>query len=108
MSAKYIKASTPVERFIHWVLAISCLLLVVSGMGFMFHDLSFISRFFGGHYAMKLVHQYLGIVFGIALLFSLFTWWEAAKFDADDVEWIKVGGGYLSKNVKNWKKPVLH
>jgi formate dehydrogenase subunit gamma len=100
MSAKYIKASTPVERFIHWVLAISCLLLVISGMGFMFHDLSFISRFFGGHYAMKLVHQYLGIVFGIALLFSLFTWWEAAKFDADDIEWIKVGGGYLSKNVK--------
>lgn len=98
--SQYIKASTPIERFIHWVLAISCLLLIISGLGFMFHDLSFVSRFFGGLYAMKVIHSYLGIVFGISLLFSLFTWWEAAKFDSKDIEWVKVGGGYLKKDVQ--------
>jgi|SaaInl7_200m_RNA_FD_contig_123_9410_length_3469_multi_10_in_2_out_0_3 formate dehydrogenase subunit gamma len=100
MSGKYIQASTAAERVIHWVLAISCLLLVISGLGFMFHDLSFIARFFGGHYAMKMVHEYLGIVFGISLLFSLFTWSDAAKFNSDDAAWISVGGGYLKKDVE--------
>lgn len=96
-----IQASTPFERVIHWILAISCLILVISGLGFMFHDLSFISRFFGGLYAMKIVHNYIGIIFGISLLFSLFIWFkDAAKFDADDIQWIKVGGGYLIKDVE--------
>ena len=98
--SQYIKASTPFERFIHWVLAISCLLLVISGLGFMFHDLSFVARFFGGLNGMKLAHEILGIVFGIALLFSLFTWMEAAKFDSKDIDWVKVGGGYLKKDVE--------
>jgi formate dehydrogenase subunit gamma len=95
-----IQASTPFERVLHWILAISFLILAVTGLGFMFHSLSFVSRFFGGLNAMQCVHNYVGIIFGISVLFSLFTWIDAAKFDSDDIQWFKVGGGYLKKDVE--------
>ena len=95
-----IEASTSFERVLHWIMAISFLLLAITGLGFMFHSLSFVSRFFGGLDAMRCVHNYVGVIFGISVLLSLFTWIEAAKFNTDDIKWFSVGGGYLKKDVE--------
>ena len=92
-----IKASDAFERIIHWCLAISCLLLIITGLGMMFHSFNFIGIPFGGLKNMKLVHNFTGIVFIPALFFAILIWWrEAAIFKLpEDLEWIKVAGGYL-------------
>jgi len=102
-----ILSSTTFERVVHWVLALSCLFLFLTGFGMMFHSFSFISRLFpalplisdlyaGGYATMKLLHNIDGVIFGIAFLFALVAWGkDTLFFDEDDKKWFRVLGGYL-------------
>jgi formate dehydrogenase subunit gamma len=92
-----IKVSDAFERIVHWCLAISCIVLMISGLGMMFHSLNFLGIPVGGLKNLKLIHNFAGLVFAPSLLFGILVWWkEAAIFDfPDDLEWIKCAGGYL-------------
>lgn len=92
-----IKVSDGFERIVHWCLAISCILLMISGLGMMFHSFNFLGIPVGGLKNLKLVHNFTGLIFIPSLFFSILIWWkEAGVFDfPDDLEWIKVAGGYL-------------
>jgi formate dehydrogenase subunit gamma len=97
MKKGYVQVTDSYERIIHWSLAISCLLLCLTGLGMMFHTFNFVSYLFGGMHNMKFVHNFTGIVFFIALLLAIRMWWrEAGVFVLpEDMEWVKVAGGYL-------------
>ena len=41
MKKELIKVTSGYERFVHWLLAISCLLLCFTGMGMMYKSLNF-------------------------------------------------------------------
>ncbi len=92
-----IQATSAYERKVHWTLAISCLVLCVSGMAMMFQSLNFIASAMGGMVATKYIHNFTGIVFTVALVMSIKMWWhEAGSFSMpEDFEWMKVAGGYL-------------
>ena len=94
-----IKVSSAFERVVHCYLALTCLFLILTGLGMMFHSLNFIATPFGGLRNMKIVHNYTGIFFIPALLLGALIWWkEAGVFDlSTDIEWIKKAGGYLWK-----------
>ena len=84
----------------HWVLAISCILLIITGFAFLFH-MEFVGSVFGGFETMKTVHNWSGVVFTVSLLISMGHYLaDSLKYDADDRQWFKVGGGYLSQKVK--------
>jgi len=94
-----IKKAGAFEIINHWVMAISCILLAVQGYGFLFH-VEGVGSVFGGFNSMRNLHNYLGIAFSISLFFSIFMYLkEALTFDADDIGWIMVLGGYLSHKV---------
>lgn len=94
-----IKKAGAFEIVNHWVMAISCILLAIQGYGFLFH-VEGIGSVFGGFNSMKMLHNYLGIAFSVSLFFSIFMYLkEALSFDADDIGWIMVLGGYLSHKV---------
>ncbi|MBN2810244.1 MAG: formate dehydrogenase subunit gamma [Deltaproteobacteria bacterium] len=99
MEKGMIKVSTTFERLLHWYLALTCLMLIFSGLGMMFHSFNFIAVPFGGLKNLKLVHNYTGLFFIPALLLTAFNWWkEAGTFDLpDDIEWLRKAGGYLWK-----------
>ncbi|MEA1922770.1 MAG: formate dehydrogenase subunit gamma, partial [Pseudomonadota bacterium] len=94
-----IKVSSAYERIVHWYLALTCLLLILTGLSMMFHSFNFIGVPFGGLKTLKMVHIYAGFFFIPALLLAAITWWkEAGTFDLpDDIEWLAKGGGYLWK-----------
>ncbi len=90
------KASTE-EIINHWILAGSCILLIITGYGFLF-QIKQLYALFGSNETMKVVHNWAGVVFTISLFATVFNYLrEALTFDADDWAWVKVGGGYLSK-----------
>lgn len=96
MSTMVRKSSTG-EIVNHWIMALSCLLLIVTGYGFLF-KLEQIYALFGGNNAMKAVHNWAGVVFIVSLLATMFHYLrESLTFDADDWAWIKVAGGHLSR-----------
>lgn len=96
MKEGMIKATSGFERVVHWSLALSCLLLIFTGMAMMYHSFDFIGDMMGGMGNLKTVHNYTGVFFGVALLFAIGMWWkEAGMFSAGDLQWIKCAGGYL-------------
>ncbi len=98
------KASTE-EIINHWIMAVSCILLIITGYGFLF-QIKGMFALFGSNETMKLVHNWAGVVFSISLFATLFNYLgESLTYDADDWAWIKMGGGYLSK--KHVKAPPM-
>jgi formate dehydrogenase subunit gamma len=98
--AEMVTKSSRDEILNHWILAGSCILLIITGFAFLFH-LEFISAVFGGFNFMKTVHNWLGVVFVLSLLYSMRHYLkDALEYDADDAQWFRVAGGYLSHKVK--------
>jgi formate dehydrogenase subunit gamma len=97
MKKGMIKATGPMERVVHWCVALSCLLLCITGMGMMYHSFNFVGTLVGGMGNLKLVHNFGGIFFAISLFFAIVMWWkEAGMFSfPEDMDWIKEAGGYL-------------
>jgi formate dehydrogenase subunit gamma len=84
----------------HWFLAISCILLIITGFAFLFHMES-VGSVFGGFETMKTVHNWTGVVFTVSLLLTMANYLgDSLHYDADDAQWFKVAGGYLSHKVK--------
>ncbi len=99
MTERMIKKANGFEILNHWVLAVSCILLAISGYGFLF-KIEAIGSAFGGFPTMKVIHNWLGVAFSVSLFFTIFLYLkEALTYDADDIGWIKVAGGYLSHKV---------
>ncbi len=97
--AEMVRKSSIDEILNHWILAGSCILLMVTGYTFLFH-IDSISSVFGGYNSMKTVHNWTGVVFCVSLLYSMRHYLaDALHYDADDVQWFKVAGGYLSHKV---------
>ena len=98
--AEMVRKSSGGEILNHWILAVSCILLIISGYGFLFHTES-IGSLFGGFNTMKTVHNWVGVVFVLSLLYSMrYYLKESFSYDADDRQWFKVAGGYLSKKTR--------
>jgi formate dehydrogenase subunit gamma len=97
MSKEMVKVTSAYERFIHWMLAISCLLLCYTGLGMMYTELNFFGNLMGGLHGLKVVHNYTGVVFGVSLVLAILMWWKEAGLFVfpEDWEWIKAAGGYL-------------
>ncbi|MDD5231989.1 MAG: formate dehydrogenase subunit gamma [Syntrophales bacterium] len=97
MRKDMIQATDAFERVVHWSLAVSCIVLFVSGLGMMFKSFNFIGTMVGGLRILKYVHNFTGIFFIVSLVLSIRMWWkEAGTFEMPgDLEWMKAAGGYL-------------
>lgn len=95
-----VRKSSVDEVVNHWILAGSCILLIITGFAFLFH-LQGVGAVFGGFEVMKSVHNWAGVVFSVSLVYSMRHYLkESLEYDADDRRWFKVAGGYLSHKVK--------
>ena len=96
MSEMVRKASNE-EIVNHWIMAVSCMLLIITGYAFLF-QLKALGGLFGGFNVMRAVHNWSGVVFIVSLVATMFNYLhESLSMGADDWNWIKMGGGYLSK-----------
>ena len=76
MSEMVRKASAE-EIINHWILAVSCILLIITGYGFLF-QLKQMYALFGSNITMKVVHNWTGIVFTVSLFATLFNYLHEA------------------------------
>lgn len=97
--AKMIQKTTAFERIVHWLLALSCLVLLLTGLGFLYpQQLGWLNSVFGGVHFAKGVHNWGGLVFIVSLVLSLGTWVpDCLKWSAEDSQWLGMLGGYFSK-----------
>ena len=100
-TGRKIERFTYVERAAHWSVAISFVVLAVSGMVMAFGRF-FLLPIIGGSlfgwlaYALKTAHNFAGPVFAVALLIAIGVYVRDNLPRAGDLAWLLKGGGLLS------------
>lgn len=95
--ANMVKKANAFEILNHWVIAVSFIILAVTGYGFLFH-LEQLNSVFGNFNTMKDWHNWSGVVFTVSLFFTIFNYLPVSlSFGGDDIAWIFKAGGYFSK-----------
>jgi formate dehydrogenase subunit gamma len=97
---KMIQKTSAFERVVHLLMAISGLILLLTGLGFLYQqELGWLNTLFGGYNAAMEIHNWGGVVFAASIVLSLGTLLpEALKWSKEDSEWLGMMGGYLSKD----------
>lgn len=94
----YIDRFNALDRILHWVVAISFFLLVLSALGLYAHTFFGYFDLFGGPQQGIMVHKFAGVAFFVcSVLLFLRHVGDTCRFDADDRKWIAKLGGYLSR-----------
>ena len=96
---KKIKVFNLFHRLIHWIAGFSFLVLIPTGFVMIFG-----TTFGGGEFVRvcKELHAISTVFFAIAVLPMLFMWIKEMLPTSDDIKWMMIMGGYLSKV----KKPI--
>jgi len=94
-----VKKTSSYERIVHWMLAVSGLVLLLTGLGFLYQqELGWLNTVFGGQHLAKGIHNWSGAVFTLALILSMGVWLgEALSWTKEDTQWLSMMGGYFSK-----------
>jgi formate dehydrogenase subunit gamma len=97
---KMIQKTTAFERFVHLLMAVSGIVLLLTGLGFLYpQELGWLNTLFGGQSIALDIHNWGGIVFAVSIVLSLGTLLsESLKWSKEDSEWIGMLGGYMSKD----------
>lgn len=99
-TGKVVERWKPMDRALHWFVAITFLTLAFSGLIIMYGK-HFIPDLFGYGFwkwliaSCKLVHNYLGPVFSIGLAAILIRWLKHNFFTKVDLNWFLQGGGMI-------------
>ena len=79
---------TFVERIVHWVVGISFVALLLTGLAFSYPALFWLTMLVGGGPAARVLHPWLGMVFGVGMVFMIGLWIRDMFLDASDREWL--------------------
>lgn len=98
MSKRYIDRFSTWERVLHWFVTVTFFTLLLSGLGLYSRLFTGYFNLFGNGHNAIFVHKVAGILFFASSL--LFFWHNRQRmtdFSADDQEWFRHAGGYLSR-----------
>ncbi|ABV39021.1 formate dehydrogenase, gamma subunit [Shewanella sediminis HAW-EB3] len=109
-SGKMVLRWSKADLWIHWVLAISCLGLILTGINIMLgkHILEpYVGEgmWAGLIYASKFIHDYVGPVFIISWILCVVKWMPLQTFKMYDLKWFLVVGGYINFGPFKGKHP---
>lgn len=85
------------ERVLHWVVALTFIALLVSGLALAYPRLAWLSTLFGGGQTMRAAHPWIGVVFTVGLVAMLLLWGRGMWLDRTDREWFRHLREYASR-----------
>jgi len=77
------------ERINHWVVAITFVLLALSGLALFHPSMFFLTNLFGGGPWTRILHPFIGLVMFVAFLALAARVWRANMLDQKDKQWLK-------------------
>ncbi|RMA41564.1 formate dehydrogenase subunit gamma [Rhodophyticola porphyridii] len=103
-SSERIQRFSATERFAHWLMAVSFIVLALTGLNLVFGRAVILPVFGEGVFGTlsawgKVAHNYMGFAFMLGLILS-FVYWIAHNIpDKVDMHWLSKGGGLFVKGV---------
>lgn len=83
------------ERILHWLVGISFVYVMLTGLAFFSPHLYWLAWVLGGGTTVAKWHPIAGVVFFAALGWMFLGWWRDMRFDAEDRNWLKKIGQYI-------------
>jgi formate dehydrogenase subunit gamma len=77
------------DRVVHWVVAISFIYLMLSGLALGYPRTAWLYDILGGGQTVRFLHPWVGIVFMLGIVYMLFAWTRDMLFDRSDREWTR-------------------
>lgn len=77
------------ERFNHWVVAGTFVLLAVSGLGFFYPSFFWLTNIFGSPQLARILHPFIGVVMFLGFFIQFFRYFKHNSFNGEDLKWIK-------------------
>lgn len=88
MMEKLIQRYSSEERLNHWVVALSFLLLLISGLAFYHPSMYWLTNLFGGGTVARVVHPFIGLLMAASFAALAFKLWRHNKITESDIEWL--------------------
>lgn len=88
-------------RVNHWIVAISFVLLALSGLALFHPALFWLTNLFGGGPWTRILHPFVGVVWAIAFVLLAAKLWRDNFLDAADREWLRRIGEVLDNREEN-------
>jgi formate dehydrogenase subunit gamma len=82
------------ERIVHWVVGITFVYLLLSGMALAYPRMAWLANGLGGGQTMRTAHPWVGVVFTAGLLVMLVMWARPMRFERGDRDWVRRLGEY--------------
>jgi formate dehydrogenase subunit gamma len=77
------------ERFLHWVVAISFIALMLSGLALAYPRMAWLSGLFGGGQTMRAAHPWIGLIFTAGMVLMLVIWGRTMWLGRTDRAWFR-------------------
>ena len=84
------------ERTNHWVVAMTFVLLAVSGLALFHPSMFWMSALLGGGTWTRILHPFLGVLMFVAFLIMAVRFWHHNVLDARDRDWLRHGREVLT------------
>ncbi len=102
LSGRIVVRFNQIERFGHWLMASSFIVLAVTGLNTMYGKDVLMpiigkSLFASFTYYSKVSHNFVGFAFMVGLLLTIILWIKHNKPTMVDLKWMLAGGGMFSK-----------
>ena len=80
------------ERILHWVTALTFLLLAASGLAFFHPSMFWLANLLGGGTWARILHPFIGVVMFVAFILMALKFWHHNVLSGNDRAWLgKIG-----------------
>ena len=77
------------ERVVHWVVGVSFVVLLLTGLALSYPRLFWLTALVGGGATARVLHPWTGVVFTAGLVLMFFIWARDMFVTRDDVTWMR-------------------
>ena len=88
MSTTLIHRFSFLERIVHWVVGVTFVVLLGTGLAFAYPSLFWLTTLLGGGAAARVLHPQIGALFGVGILFMFGLWVRDMFLDGQDRAWL--------------------
>jgi formate dehydrogenase subunit gamma len=89
------------ERVNHWLVAITFVLLALSGLALFHPSMFFFTHLFGGGTWARILHPFIGLVMFVAFVALAIRFWPDNRMDANDKQWFKQWQDVIANREEN-------
>ncbi len=85
-----------VERVVHWVVGVTFVYLLLTGLAFSHPSLFWITSVVGGGPAARVLHPWIGLLYSAGLVAMIALWIRDMGISRDEIAWLKAIRSYAT------------